>query len=113
MTVYVDNMQAPFGRMVMCHMIAESDDELRTMARAIGVPTRYHQHPGTPRSHFDIAKSKRAAAVALGAVEIDMKELAAMTMLRRMGLPMGDPATAVERYQAESERRSAKGAADG
>ena len=71
MTVYVDNMRA---RLVMCHMLADSDLELLEMADRIGVARRWHQYAGTPRSHFDIAQSKRALAVAAGAVEITMRE---------------------------------------
>ena len=71
MAVYVDDMRAPFGRMIMCHMIADDDAELRAMADRIGVQRRWHQYPGTPRSHFDICLSKRALAVAAGAVEIE------------------------------------------
>lgn len=83
MTVYVDDMRAKFGRMVMCHMIADTDDELVAMADRIGVARRWHQHPGTPRSHFDIALSKRALAVQHGAVEITWRALAERTYARR------------------------------
>ena len=75
MTVYVDDMRAPFGQMVMCHMVADSEEELLTMADRIGVKRRWHQHPGTRRSHFDICLSKRAKAVKAGAIEVDKREL--------------------------------------
>lgn len=78
MAVYVDNMKAGFGRMVMCHMIADSSEELLSMADAIGVDRKWIQHPGTHREHFDICKSKRAKAVELGAVEVTMRELVLM-----------------------------------
>lgn len=70
MTVYVDDMRAPFGRMKMCHMIADSTEELLDMADRIGVARRWIQHAGTHHEHFDIATSKRRLAVAAGAVEI-------------------------------------------
>lgn len=70
MAVYVDDMKARFGRMVMCHMVADSTDELLTMADRIGVARRWLQDAGTPEEHFDIALSKRSLAVAAGAVEI-------------------------------------------
>jgi NRPS condensation-like uncharacterized protein len=75
-TVYVDDMQAPFGRMKMCHMLADSTDELVAMADRIGVQRKWLQKPGTAHEHFDIAMSKRALAVAAGAVEIDRRRLA-------------------------------------
>lgn len=69
MTIYVDNMNDSFGRMKMCHMLADTDEELVGMAERIGVQLRWHQYPGTIKSHFDICLSKRARAVAYGAVE--------------------------------------------
>ncbi|HET8883023.1 MAG TPA: DUF4031 domain-containing protein [Solimonas sp.] len=74
MSVYVDDMRASFGRMVMCHMVADTDDELHAMADRIGVSRRWHQKPGTPHSHYDIALSKRALAVQHGAVEITQRQ---------------------------------------
>jgi len=83
MTVYVDQMQAPYGRMIMCHMVADTDEELHAMADRIGVARRWHQKRGTPHSHYDICKAKRARAVALGAVEIGRQELAEIIRRKR------------------------------
>lgn len=83
MSVYVDNMRAPLGRMVMCHMIADTSAELHAMAESIGVARKWCQDEGTPREHYDIALSRRGRAVALGAVEITMRELATKTLARR------------------------------
>lgn len=83
MTVYVDDMRAPFGRLVLCHMIADTDAELHLMADRIGVARRWHQKPGTAHSHYDIALSKRALAVAAGAVEVTTRELGRMLLVRR------------------------------
>jgi hypothetical protein len=82
-TVYVDNMRAPYRGMVMCHMLADTEDELHAMAVRIGVSRRWHQKPGTTHSHYDICLSKRALAVAAGAVEITWRETGRMLMERR------------------------------
>lgn len=78
MTVYVDDMRAPFGRMKMCHMIADSTEELLAMADRIGVQRRWLQYAGTHHEHFDIAMSKRRLAVAAGAVEVSRLQLGRM-----------------------------------
>ena len=83
MTVYVDDMRAPFGRMVMCHMLADSTEELLAMADRIGVARRWLQKAGTPHEHFDIALSKRALAVAAGAIEIDKRRLVQIVKAKR------------------------------
>lgn len=83
MAVYVDNMRAPFGNMIMCHMFADSDEELLEMADKIGVQRKWHQYPGTYRSHFDIALSKRALAVKAGAEEVDFRKIAELIKQRR------------------------------
>jgi len=82
-SVYVDDMRANYGRMVMCHMVADSESELLAMADKIGVARRWHQFPGTPKSHFDIALSKRRIAVAHGAIEISQRDLGLIIRSRR------------------------------
>lgn len=94
MTVYVDDMRAKFGRMVMCHMIADTDEELHAMADRIGVARKWFQKPGTERRHYDIALSKRALAVAAGAVEITWRQTGAMVAHRRAHGALGTPAQA-------------------
>jgi hypothetical protein len=97
MTVYVDDMRATYGRMVMCHMIADSDDELHVMADRIGVARRWHQKPPkASTSHYDIALSKRALAVSFGAVEITWKQLGCMARRRRLTGQLGSPREAVQ-----------------
>lgn len=91
MTVYVDTMRARFRRMIMCHMIADSDEELRAMADKIGVAQRWHQG-----DHFDICDSKRLLAMQAGAALITWKQCAAMTMRRRITGKLGSPDDAIE-----------------
>ena len=80
MSVYVDPASHPFGRMMMCHMWADSETELLEMADRIGVARKWiqgHQTLSIPRFrkaswvHFDIAKGKRDLAIAAGAIETD------------------------------------------
>ena len=95
MTVYVDDMKAAFGGMVMCHMVTDSDEELDAMARRIGVAVKWHQAPPRHHSHYDIALSKRALAVAAGAVQFSLRQCAAMCCRRRITGSMGSPADAL------------------
>lgn len=72
MSVYVDAAIYPFGRMIMCHMIADTPEELHAMADRIGVQRKWFQTP--PKAsfwHYDIAKSKRELAISSGAIACD------------------------------------------
>lgn len=105
MTVYVDDMRAGYGRMVMCHMLADTDAELHAMASRIGVQRRWWQSPEkTSGSHYDIALSKRALAVAAGAVEITWRQAGAMNTRRRVTGALGSPADAEEWLKARMEQ---------
>lgn len=74
MSVYVGVPMWPFGRMIMCHMFADSEEELDEMAEKLGLHKSWKQ--GTDYSrignlvHYDIAKSKRAQAITLGAISL-------------------------------------------
>lgn len=84
MAVYVDDMYkdpvGQFGRMKMSHMFADTEAELHAMAASIGVARRWYQG-----DHYDIALSKRAAALASGACAVSYREQTGpMMMVRRM-----------------------------
>lgn len=81
--VYIDNFNAPFRRMTMCHMIADTTEELLQMVDKIGVPRKWIQYPGTGHEHFDICLSKKKLALQHGAKEINYRELAAITCNRQ------------------------------
>lgn len=84
MPVYVDDMylypMGRFGRMKMSHMAADTREELLAMADRIGVARKWIQYPecGRDRAHFDVALSARAKAVAAGAIEMTMRDMAMM-----------------------------------
>lgn len=114
MTVYVDDMRAKFGRMIMCHMLADSDDELHAMACKIGVARRWWQSPqNTSGSHYDIALSKRDLAIRVGAVQITWRQAGAMNARRRVTGQLGKPGDAEEWLVAfMTARRAARAALD-
>lgn len=78
MSVYVDDMRARYGRMVMCHMIADTEAELHAMADRIGVARRWYQG-----DHYDICLAKRGLAVAAGAIELTRMQLGRMVIAKR------------------------------
>jgi beta-lactamase superfamily II metal-dependent hydrolase len=80
--VYVDDMKAKYGRMIMCHMIADTTEELLEMADKIGVNRKWIQKQGTGQEHFDICLKKRALAVANGAQEVTWKKLGFITIAK-------------------------------
>lgn len=94
--VYVDEMEASYGRMVMCHMLADTTDELLDMADKIGVARRWLQKGGTYQEHFDICKAMRIRAVKLGAVEIDRTRLGEILRARRNALAAAPAQTDTE-----------------
>ncbi|MBO9049525.1 DUF4031 domain-containing protein [Curtobacterium flaccumfaciens] len=71
MVLYVDDMRVRATvrgyRTRWSHLYADSSQELLAFARVIGLRADWIQQAGTPFEHFDVAESKRQAAVAAGA----------------------------------------------
>ena len=57
----------------MCHMVADSIGELHEMAEVLGVRRWFQSNSRYP--HYDISKTKRREAVALGAVECTERKI--------------------------------------
>ena len=92
MAVYVDDSMIPltrkhprFGERVlkMSHMVADSTEELLSMAEAIGIDQKWIQSAGTYREHFDVCATKRKKAIELGAEQVSKKKLASIIRARR------------------------------
>lgn len=112
MTVYVDDMRAKFRRMVMCHMIADTDEELHTMAAVIGVRRQWWQGPPEHKySHYDICLAMRKKAVLAGAVQISWRKCSTMCLRRAVTGELGQPSDSLQWlkkfHEAERERRNA------
>jgi hypothetical protein len=83
MSVYVDGERNSFGRMKMCHMIADTLEELHDMAQRIGLRREWFQKSRSGMPHYDVCQSKRALAVKLGAVEINRRQLVELVKKHR------------------------------
>ena len=70
MATYVDDTMAKFRQMKMCHLLADTKEELLEMVARIGVNRKWIQDEGEYTEHFDICLSKRKLAVKAGAKEI-------------------------------------------
>ena len=78
--VYVDNMRIQYGNMVMCHMVADTEEELHTLAARLGLKREWFQPGNNSLPHYDISMSRRRMAVQLGAREITAMEIGKMNL---------------------------------
>ena len=81
--VYVDHYRAPYGRMKMSHLMADTTEELLAMVDAIGVNRKWIQKAGCHDEHFDIAESKRLLAIRAGAQPVSSRDLIAVVRRKR------------------------------
>ena len=70
--------------MVMCHMVADTLEELHAMAGQIGMKREWFQDaPKASHPHYDLNEHRRALALELGAVYLPAKVLARAVIARR------------------------------
>jgi hypothetical protein len=93
MAVYVDRSRHKLGRMITCHMLADTLGELHAMADRIGAKKGWYQISRTGVPHYDIPLFRRARALDLGAIEVGRRETAAI--MERVRIPEGDWPTPV------------------
>ncbi len=101
MTVYVDSARIPAqvgavrGR--WSHLTADTPDELHRFAARLGLARAWYQTcktrcgPVCVHWHYDVTDSKRTAALAAGAVPIDLRGLGAILAARRAQLAAPAP----------------------
>jgi len=96
-SVYVDELMVyPNARGIFragsCHMAADTLDEFHEMARKIGMRREWFQ-PGRGRHpHYDLVKSRRDKAVALGAKQVSGRDLIMIWRAQREAVPQPEDA---------------------
>lgn len=69
MSVYVDDAVHAWRGQRWAHLMADTLDELHTMAQRLGIPRRAFQNK-TSGAHYDVTTELREQAIALGAIAI-------------------------------------------
>lgn len=98
MPVYVDEPIFERWGHRWCHLTADTPEELDDLARRLGLRrSRLQTKAARPwTDHYDIPQERRADAVALGAVEITLKE-AGRQLARRRRRARGEDEPAARR----------------
>lgn len=103
MTVYVDNARIPAraGRTTArwSHLTADTPDELHAFAARFGMRRVWYRQQckrpcapegqSCPHWHYDVTDARRADAVRLGAVEIDLSQMGDLIRARRAAARQG------------------------
>lgn len=84
MSIYVDRTRRQYGRMIMCHMLADTTAELDAMADRLGVARKWKQKAGKPDEHYDVCLAKRRMALEAGAIDADRETVVALIRGKRL-----------------------------
>ena len=74
MPVYIDKANLKFRNMIMCHMIADTEQELHDMALKIGMKKEWYQKNAS-FPHYDVCLMRKKVALSNGAIEVDRRTL--------------------------------------
>ncbi len=85
MAVYVDESRNRLGRMITCHMMADTLDELHAMAERIGMKREWFQPKSSP--HYDVSLARRAQAIEHGALVADKYKIVELIRKYREAAP--------------------------
>lgn len=87
MAVYVDRLRDwSWCLGPSCHLIADTEEELHTFAKLLGLRREWFQDRSTP--HYDLTTRRRKRALELGAVELEDRPF--LEILRRNRKPRKD-----------------------
>ncbi len=90
MAVYVDKLvDYSWRHGPSCHLIADSVEELIEFAVELGLRAEWFQPRSSP--HFDLTADGRKAAVRMGAIELNNRELVAKIRELRKRRLAGEP----------------------
>ena len=85
MAVYVDEPVWQWRGRRWCHLLADTEEELHAFAAGLGLKRAWFQHRAERpwQDHYDLPEEVRREAVRAGAVEIDLRRVAAHLRARR------------------------------
>jgi Protein of unknown function (DUF4031) len=85
LAVYVDEPVWEWRGRRWCHLLADTDEELHSFAAALGLRRPWFQHREAKpwKDHYDLPEDVRPDAVRAGAVEVDLRRVAAHLRARR------------------------------
>ena len=86
MSVYIDTLMNPYKGKKVCHMIADTEDELISMILTVGGKMENQLDAGTADSRFDVNERQRELALENGAIEISKSHLAKICKERKTAL---------------------------
>jgi hypothetical protein len=80
--IYVSEIQAGFGRIKRCRMIADNHIDLHKFAQKLRLRRIRCRGDCTPHEHYELTQEQRKLAVAYGAKQISDKDLAQKLFIR-------------------------------
>ena len=82
--IYIDKAFIPYRGMKMCHMLADSSNELLSFSEQIGLKKTWLQYKNTYKEHFDISEPYRKIAIEKGAIVVERRQIALILKTKKV-----------------------------